>query len=269
LILDAASDASYYEAVLGVEIAEVFSREILLPSSVEVWQVTSALCGKTGLESQATAREAAIKKIDFLLALSGSLDKERALITFMGIEEEIATATDATTSLHYFGLRGIGEIESLDLPVLVVYGTPSPPPWQVVRQAMALHGDGKPIDPKATKIDRIWVPNDERVQQQLHPMRSRELYQACFRIRPLSPSDYPKTIIVFSPLEIPHLKPKYVVTRLPNSRTMTAFVDVARVFRQLKGRERTTAAKVARLGGCDPSTAKRYIDALSRNPTGH
>jgi len=264
LILDAAAEPSYYERVLGVEIAEVFSREIRLPEKVEVWQVTSALCGKTGLESQTTARESAIKKIDFLLALSGSLDKERALITFQGVEAEIATAIDAETSLHFFGLRGIGELESLDIPVLIVYGTPSAPPWHVVRQAMALYGDDEPIDSEATKIDRIWVPNDVRVRQQLHSMRSRELYQACFRIRPLSPSDYPKTIIVFSPLEIPHLKPTHVITKLPNSRTIRAFVGVARVFHELKGKKRITVAKVARLAGCDPNAAKLYIEALSK-----
>jgi len=269
LILDAASEPSYYERVLGVEIAEVFSREIRLPENVEVWQVTSALCGKTGLESQPAAREAAIKKIDFLLALSGSLDKERALITFQGVEEEIATAIDAETSLHFFGLRGIGEIESLDIPVLIVYGTPSPPPWQVLRQALALHGDEEPIDPGATKVDRIWVPDDERVRQQLHSMRSRELYQACFRIRPLSASDFPKTIIIFSPLEIPHLKPTHVITKLPRGGTMRGFVDVARVVRELKGKQWITVVKVARLADCDPSTAKRYMDALRRNPGGH
>jgi len=268
LILDAASEPSYYETVLGVEIAEVFSREIRLPENVEIWQVTSALCGKTGLESQATARESAIKKIDFLLALSGSLDKEMALITFKGIEEGVAAAIDATTSLHFFGLRGIGELESLDIPVLIVYGTPSPPPWQVVRQAMALHGDGEPIDSEATKVDRIWVPNDERVKQQLYAMRSRELYQACFRIRPLSPSDFPRTIIVFSPLEIPHLKPTHLITKLPNGRTMRAFVEVARVVRELKGKQSIYAAKVARLAGCDPNTAKLYMDALSKKAGG-
>lgn len=268
VILDAASDPPYYETVLGIEMTEVFSREVRLPENVEVWQVTSALCGKTGLESQPSAREAAIKKIDFLLALSGSVAKERALVTFQRIKEEVATAIDAKASLHFFGLRGIGELESLDLPVLVVYGTPSPPPWQVVRQAMALHGDGEPIDPKATKIDRIWVPNDERVRQQLHASRSRELYQACFRIRPLSPSDFPKTIIVFSPLEIPHLKPTHVITKLPNGRTMRAFVDVARVVHRLKGKQSIYPAKVARLVGCDPLTAKRYMDALSKSAGG-
>jgi len=268
LILDAASEPSYYQTVLGVEIAEVFSKEIRLPGDIELWQVTSALCGKTGLESQATAREAAIRKIDFLLALSGSLDKERALITFMGIEEEIATAIDAQAWLHFFGLRGIGELESLDIPVLIVYGTPSPPPWHVVRQAMALHGDDEPIDPGATKIDRVWVPNDDRVKQQMYASRSRELYQACFRIRPLSPSDSRKTIIVFSPLEIPHLKPTHVITKLPNGRTMRAFVEVARVVHQLKGKQAIYPAKVARLVGCDPNTAKLYLEALSKSAGG-
>lgn len=268
LILDAASEPSYYETVLGVEIADVFSREIRLPENVEIWQVMSALCGKTGLESQQTARESAIKKIDFLLALSGSLDKEMALITFKGIEEGVAAAIDATTSLHFFGLRGIGELESLDILVLVVYGTPSPPPWQVVRQAMALYVDDEPIDSEATKVDRIWLPNDERVRQQLYAYRSRELYQACFRIRPLSPCVYPKTIIVFSPLEIPHLKPTHVITKLPNGRTMRAFVDVARVYHELKGKQSIYPAKVARLVGCDPNTAKLYIDALSKKAGG-
>lgn len=49
---------------------------------------------------------------------------------------------------------------------------------------------------------------------------------------------------------------------------MRAFVDVARVVHQLKGKQSIYPAKVARLVGCDPNTAKLYLEAISKSAGG-
>lgn len=263
VILDAASTAAYYEPILGVPIREVFAPEVALPRDVQVWQVTTALEGKIGLETSQKVTSAAIAKIDLLRAITNTCGRKTALITFKSIEEEIAEAIGADKSLHFFGLRGIGELESEDIEVLIVLGTPSIPPDQALREAMAIHPKGPPINRDSQKIDRIWQPVDPRVREMLYASRERELYQSTYRCRPLSPSDKPKVIIVFSPLKIPHLKPTHIVDALPNVRTIRAYTRILQVVRRLEAEgEKITINKVAKLAGSNWKTAKRLLQAI-------
>jgi len=263
VILDAASTAAYYEAILGVPIREVFSPEVAFARAVQIWQVTTALEGKIGLETNPSARSAAIAKIDLLRAITNSYGRKTGLITFKDIEREMAEAIGVDKSLHFYGLRGIGDLEAEGIEVLIVLGTASIPPDQALREAMAIHADGPPIDRRSDKIDRVWQPVDPRVREMLHASREREAYQSVYRCRPLSPSDKPKVIVVFSPLQIPHVRPTHVVYALPNVRTVRAFTRILQVVRRLEAAgEKVTINKVARLAGSDWETTKRLIQAI-------
>lgn len=263
VILDAASTAAYYEPILGVPIREVFSPEVALAKGVQLWQVTTALEGKIGLETNPNARSAAIAKIDLLRAITNTYGRKTALITFKSIEEEMAEAIGVDKWLHFYGLRGIGELEAQGIEVLIVLGTPSIPPDQALREAMAIHPDGPAIDRDSQKIDKVWQPVDPRVREMLHASREREAYQSVYRVRPLSPSDKSKVIIVFSPLQIPHVRPTHVVHALPNVRTMRAFTRILQVLRSLEAAgEKVTINKVAGLAGSDWETTKRLIQAI-------
>jgi len=263
VILDAASTAAYYEPILGVPIREVFSPEVALPKGVQVWQVTTALEGKIGLETNPNARSAAIAKIDLLRAITNTYGRKTALITFKSIEEEMAEAIGADRSLHFYGLRGIGELESEGIEVLIVLGTPSIPPDQALREAMAIHPEGPPINRESQKIDKVWQPVDPRVREMLYASREREAYQSVYRCRPLSPSDKPKVIIVFSPLQIPHVKPTHIVHALPNVRTVRAYTKIVQVVRRLEAEgEKITINKVARQAGSRWKTTQRLLQAI-------
>jgi len=263
VILDAASTAVYYEPILGVPIREVFSPEVALPREVQVWQVTTALEGKIGLETNPNARSAAIAKIDLLRAITNTYGRKTALITFKSIEEEMAEAIGADRSLHFYGLRGIGELESEGIEVLIVLGTPSIPPDQVLREAMAIHPDGPPIERVSHKMDKVWQPVDPRVREMLYASREREAYQGVYRCRPLSSSEKPKVIIIFSPLQIPHVRPTHIVHALPNVRTMRAFTRILQVVRRLEAEgEKITINKVARQAGSNWETTRRLIQAI-------
>ncbi len=138
------------------------------------------------------------------------------LITFAGCESQMREALDIPEgkSGHFWAMRGSNALE--DCEILLVVGTPTLRPTEVVRLARALwrHSD-TPIDDSSDQDEQTGKESfkDERVRRLNEYLTRAELTQCAHRVRPLKNAN--RTIITFCLGEIDYLPPTQTYTSLP------------------------------------------------------
>jgi hypothetical protein len=212
ILLGAKGDQTLFEKVLGKKNSDFipYSPKVSLPKEVEVVK-----------EQKESLPRISIKKPLNKVLVSDKIKEhvdsalKTCLISFMDCEGDFATSLglqktkyDVVGKLqgkyadsgHYWAVRGLNAWK--DYEQIIIIGTPTPNLDDMERQVEALFWDDKQLDKTRANNDYI----DPRLSAYLHSLREDELYQAVFRIRPLTLNGRAKIkIIVASSISLPDL----------------------------------------------------------------
>lgn len=95
---------------------------------------------------------------------------------------------------HFWAIRGLNAWKDYDQ--IIIVGTPTPNIDDMARQVEALYWDEKRLDKTQSMTNGVHDYNDPRLSGYLHSLREDELYQAAFRIRPLTLNSRNKVRII-------------------------------------------------------------------------
>ena len=212
ILLGAKGDQTLFEKVLGKKNSDFipYSPKVSLPKEVEVIKEQKESLPRISMKKP-------LNKVLVSDKIKEHVDSalKTCLISFMDCEGDFATSLglqktkyDVVGKLqgkyadsgHYWAVRGLNAWK--DYEQIIIIGTPTPNLDDMERQMEALFWDDKQLD--KTQVDKDYI--DPRLSAYLHSLREDELYQAVFRIRPLTLNGRTKIkIIVASSIALPDL----------------------------------------------------------------
>jgi hypothetical protein len=225
---------SVLEAIFKRKVSQIHEVQAPPPASMRHLAVrTGARYGITSLTAKGLQNRDITRAIAQARYLLNQVDPDGdalaagrvGLITFMECEQYIAEVLgipyssdtkhpECGRTAHYYGQRGTNHLE--DCSILLVIGTPWPPPHEVVRLARAVYRDDSiPLDETIMTDDADHFTGyvDPRLQVFARWLSESELSQAAHRCRPLRHEN--RTVITMASGEVAYLPVTTEVKQLP------------------------------------------------------
>lgn len=162
-----------------------------------------------------------------LRELDPARERTVALITHKEVVHLLGDELNIPTDRRGWFFAERGSNKKQDADILLVVGTPSIPPDEVVRMARALYAqDPSPIDPRSEEVDGVRHSLDPRVQHLSETLTNAELTQCAHRNRPLWHDG--RVVVTFCQGIIDHLPITQQIDALPQLDEDGYRVDVRR-----------------------------------------
>ena len=224
MVLDGTGDAAFYEMALGRPVTAFV--DPVVSRHATVVQCTRARFGKRHLGDLGVRKELAVLA-QAIIDRRGTPGGRVAVVTFKGFAAELGnTLKGEFRTYHFWGLRGTNRVLEDGCTDILVLGTPTPPPDEIVAAAEALAWRSKReiVDEQVRTVaafgsvpDKavpVWRYVDHRPQSILTMDREGELLQVAERTRSLVP---PNQLVGKYPLNPERLADRqiWLVTSLP------------------------------------------------------
>lgn len=163
IVLDATANPVIYRAIFDRKMKEYAPA---IARKGELYQVVERLNGKSNLSKRAgkgkhrTRAEQALKVSEMIARSHRNKDKRVCVITYQEVESPFAKTFGEDNVEHFYNLRGTNNLETADC--LIVFGTPAPPPQQVLSCALAL-------DPQRREAFPIGKLDGKRFNPRFYP----------------------------------------------------------------------------------------------------
>lgn len=192
LVLDAYGDPDIYEAVLGSPVKEVRARADLGRSSFENVPVNTS---RRSLRDESSPAWRSLRQVVKTAKRRG----EVLVCTYLSCVDKVARELDV--KCYHFG-RGRGLDAYREVPTVILFGVPEPPPSAILARAcLVWQDDPTPLDPRRSSVNRR-LYRDGRVQAVLDSMREAEAAQCAHRVRPVLA---PRVVVTIGMVDFPTL----------------------------------------------------------------
>jgi hypothetical protein len=226
ILLDATADEEIHSRILGRKLKMHRAEVDPAPGTKHIAIRSGKRYGKTALTTERKDGkpnrdlQRTIAEVRYILQkLDPDGEQIRAesvgIVSFMGCVDAIAEALDIPEHRrgHYWGIRGSNHLE--DCSILLLVGTPTLRPEELLRQARAIHRDDLGLIKETSSEDykSTHQHTDLRLQHYAEYTTNSELTQAAHRNRPLRHAN--RTVVSFCSGEIDFLSATETITELP------------------------------------------------------
>jgi len=192
LILDGYGNAAIYEAVLGTPVTEVQAHGDLAASSFQNVPVNTS---RRALKDDAAPAWRSLRQVVEAAKRGGAV----LVCTYLALADKVAE--EYGVEVYHFG-RGRGLDAYREIPTVVIFGVPEPPPDAILARACLVWQDEPdPLDPRRSRANRR-LYRDPRIQAVLDSLREAEAAQCAHRVRPVLA---PRTVITLGMVDFPTL----------------------------------------------------------------
>jgi hypothetical protein len=217
--LDGTGNESVYQTFLGREVHVVDPK---VKCQAEVFQLATGLYGKSTMTEGSASSERLLAQMVEIVARRGTPTAPVTVVVFKGMRADVEARLAGLHCiiLHYWATRGSNVPLDRGSQDIVLVGTPSPNPRDIVAWAEAravadrdlvrpgMHPVLKRFGLPANDLARpVWHFDDPRCDNFLQMEREGELRQAAERVRTIIGNSSGKTVWLLTSMPVPGLEP--------------------------------------------------------------